>query len=111
MTYDPVSVHSVTGDSDGTSNGIVAKHGRIKVHKVVLQSDGSNAVSVALNDHGTIGSSAVIVGLANNQSTEGTPDSYVRLTQSDFDPPVPFEVGLSIDVTGNGATVRVYYTA
>lgn len=110
MSYDPVSYHIVTADETGGSNGIVPKHGRIKIHKVVLQGDGSNAVAVALHDAATIVGTAVI-GLANHETVVDVTGKYTTITQSDFNPPVPFEVGLSIDVTGTGAIARVYYTA
>ena len=104
--YGDATVRVLTADETGTSNGIVAKHGRIRVHKVVLESATSNAVtSVALHDALTVTGTEVI-GLTTN---EVTATIYQRYAEANFDPPVPFEVGLSVNITGT-ATCRIYYT-
>jgi hypothetical protein len=103
--YDPVNVFIRTADSDGTSNGIVAT-GRIKVHKVVLSGDSSNLVTALLYNSNAIGVAGTeLIALASPIAAP-----FGRNQFADFNPPVPFEIGLSIDITGNGAVCRVYYT-
>lgn len=107
--YDPAMVHSITADEDGVSNGLVTKHGRILVHKLVLDGGASNAeLSVLVHDFATVaGAPTAKLGLrVPVVATGGVFGSYA---ESNFDPPVPFEVGLSINVTNTG-TVRIYYT-
>jgi hypothetical protein len=105
--YDPALVHVVTADETGTSNGIVAKHGRILVHKIVLHGGASNAqLSVVLHDALTITGTAKAGLQVPVVATGSVFGSYAEV---DFNPPVPFEIGLSIDVTNTG-TVRINYT-
>lgn len=107
--YDPVSVRVTTADESGASNAIVSTHGRIKVHKVVIDGATSNAQCiVAINDHTAIGSSAVVIGLRTAEVATGS--VFTTYAETVFNPPVPLEVGLSIDMTNTG-TCRVYYTA
>ena len=106
--YDPVSVFVVTADSDGTSNGIVVKHGAIKIHKVVISGGASNVqLGVLIYDAASITGTSVISVQVPVVATASVFDSYQEVT---FSPPVRLEVGLSIDVVNTG-TVYVYYTA
>jgi hypothetical protein len=105
--YDPAHVHVTTADETGNSNGIVAKHGRILVHKVVIDGATSNAqASVLLHDALTITGTAKI-GLRTLEVATGS--VFGTYAEVNFNPPVPFEVGLSIDHTNTG-TCRIYYT-
>lgn len=105
--YDPVSVRVVTADETGTSNVLVITHGRILVHKVTLSGGASNTqLGVLLHDAATITGTAIIQVQTPVVATGSVFGSYA---ESSFDPPVPFEVGLSIDVVNTG-TVRIYYT-
>ena len=105
MGYDEAYVLVRTASEPASSNGLVAK-GRIRIHKVVLQGDGSNALSVDLYNALTA-TGTIQIGVVQHATT-GT--VFSRLAQSDFDPPVVFDVGLSMTFTGNGGTVRIYYS-
>jgi len=77
------------------------------VHKVVLDGGTSNAqLIVAIHDALTITGTAVIGLRTKEVATGGVFETYA---ESNFDPPVPFEVGLSIVLTNTG-TCRIYYT-
>ena len=111
--YDPVTVFSVSADSDGASNGIVPQTTNatgVLIHKVVLRNatNSSNIVSVVLNDHPNIGSSATLIAL--NTSQTGVALTWEQYKSESFDPPVPFSRGVSLDLTGTNASVLVYYT-
>lgn len=112
--YDPVSVFTVAADSDGASNGIIAASNGVGVlvHKVVLRQtvSGSNVVSVALNDHDVIGSSATLINLTTNSTGGAAGEAWERYRAESFDPPVRFDKGVSIDVTGTSVSVTIYYT-
>ena|SRR3990167_197227 len=103
---DPVSVLVLTVDSLAATNALVSTHGRILVHKVTLTGNGSNALTVDLYNALTVTGSAVIV-LAMGSQAAGIFDRYA---EANFDKPVPFDIGLTVDLTGNGGTVRIYYT-
>ena len=111
--YDPVTVFSVSADSDGASNGIVPQTTNatgVLIHKVVLYNatNSSNVISVAMNDHAAIGSSATLIFLTTSQS--GAVGTWEQYKSETFNPPVPFNQGVSLDLTGTNASVRVYYT-
>mgnify|MGYP001607839095 FL=1 len=103
--YDPANVFVGTADSDGASNGIVAI-GAIKIHKVVLEGDGSNVLTVQLHNQASITGTAEISLAAN----EVFATEFKRYTEANFSPPVRFGVGLSVNITGNAGTYRVYYS-
>lgn len=105
--YDASFVHVVTSDEAAASNGLVTKHGRILVHKVVLDGGASNAeLSILLYDATTATGTAKIGLRVPVVATGGVFGSHA---QADFSPPVPFEVGLSSDIANPG-TARIYYT-
>ena len=111
--YDPVTVFSVSADSNGGSNGIVPQTTNatgVLIHKVVLRNatNSSNVISVTMNDHPNIGSSATVIALSTNES--GAVGTWERYTSETFNPPVPFSRGVSLGLTGTNASVFVYYT-
>jgi hypothetical protein len=113
--YDPVSVYTVTADENGSSNAIISALSNstgILVHKVILENttNGSNVVSVAINDHQTIGSSATLIRLSTSSHGGAGADAYQRYAVETFRPPVPMQSGVSINVTGNGASATIHYT-
>ena len=113
--YDPCTVFTVAADSDGGSNGIISnatsKVG-VRIHKLVLRqtTSGSNVVSVLLNDHVSIGSSATLIALSSSSMGGAAGDAYARYTSESFDPPIAFQNGVSIDITGTAASCSIYYT-
>ena len=113
---DPVSIYTTTTDDNGSSNNVISTTATnatgILIHKVVLRqtTNGSNAVSVILNDHRTVGSSATLIALSTNSYGGAAGDAYARYASESFDPPVHFTKGLSIDVTGTGVSTSIYYT-
>jgi hypothetical protein len=112
--YDPVTIFTVTADSHGSSNKITGSTNvtSILVHKVVLRnsSNGSNVVTVQLNDHLTIGSSATLIALSTVNQGGAAGDLFQRYTSETFDPPVSFSKGLSIDVAGADVSASIFYT-
>jgi hypothetical protein len=103
--YDDLYVHVVTADEAAASNGIVAK-GRIRIHKVVLEhADGAAVLSAQLHNQLTVTGTAEI-SLTTNLA-DGT--TFQRYTEANFNPPVPFSVGLSTNITGTGSC-RIYYS-
>ena len=113
--YDPCSVFTTAADSDGGSNGIIANTSTkvgVRIHKVVLRqtTSGSNVVSVLINDHVSIGSSATLISLSTNSLGGAAGDAYARYTAESFNPPVFFQNGVSIDITGTSASCSIYYT-
>ena len=105
--YDPAIVLVGTADSDGTSNAIVAK-GAIKIHKVVLEGDGSNILTVKLyDDINTSNAAKAYISLAANEVFSG---EFKRYSEANFNPPVRYDLGLSVDITGNAGTYRIYYS-
>lgn len=113
MSYDPVTVFNTAVDSPGSSNAIVASAGRIYVHKVALRqtgATGSSALAVLINDDAEIGTTNHVIALLTSSEGGVAANEYPRYKEVDFNPPVPIERGLSIDVTGTGAAVSVYYT-
>ena len=111
MFYDPVSIRTVTADENGSSNALVSNC-IILVHKVVLRqsTSGSNVVSVLINDHATIGSSATLIALSTNSQGGAAGDAYQRYASETFSPPVQFIAGVSIDVTGTSVSCSLHYT-
>lgn len=103
--YDDCYAHVGTADEAAASNGIVAK-GPIRIHKVVLEGDGSNALQVQFHNQLTVTGTAEINLAANEQFA----NEFQRYCEADFSPPIRFGVGLSINLTGNGGTYRLYYT-
>jgi hypothetical protein len=102
---DEAYVHVVTADENSASNGLVAK-GAIFIHKLVLEGDGSNALQAQLHNKLTVTGTAEISLAANEQfATE-----FTRYQSETFDPPMRFNVGLSVDLTGNAGTARIYYS-
>ena len=116
MGYDSVSLYTTAADESGTSNNIInstTNKTGILVHKVVLRQTGgggSTAISVLLNDDTNIGTTNHMIALSTNSMGGAAPDAYTRYTSETFEPPVPFQRGLSADITGTGASVTVYYT-
>lgn len=103
--YDDLYVHVVSADETAASNGLVAK-GAIRIHLVVLEGDGSNALQVQLHDQLTvIGTAEISLAMNEQFATE-----FERYRSEQFDPPIRFNTGLSINLTGNGGTARIYYT-
>jgi len=102
---DPVYVHVVTTDEAAASNGLVAK-GAIYIHKVVLEGDGSNALTVQLHNQLTVTGTAEI-SLA---ATAYAAAIFNRYVEANFGSPIRFGVGLSTNLTGNGGTCRIYYS-
>ena len=103
--YDDAYVFVATTDDAAASNAIVAK-GAIRIHKVCIEGDGSNVVSVQLHNALTVTGTAEISLTVNEQfATE-----FGRYAGSNFEPPFRFGVGLSINITGNAATARIYYS-
>lgn len=115
---DAVTVFTVTGDSDGASNGIInatTNRTGVLIHKVILgvtSNLASNALSVAINDHANIGSSAVRIFLSTSSSSAFAEDEYERYISETYDPPVLFTQGVSLDFSGLAAGWRafVHYT-
>ena len=106
--YDNLKVLRVTADSVAASNGLVTNSVIALIHKVVLVGDGSNVVSANIHDDTNASNAALIkISLSSNEefATE-----FDRFVQSDFNPPVEFTTGVSIDVTGNTVVAYVYYT-
>ena len=106
--YDSVRVLRVTADSVAASNGLVTNNVITRIHKVVLIGDGSNVVSVNIHDDTNASNAALIkIALSTNEQFAG---EFERFEQADFNPPVEFNKGVSIDVTGNAVVVYAYYT-
>ena len=61
-----------------------------------------------MNDHANIGSSATLIAL--NTSQTGVALTWEQYKSESFDPPVPFNRGVSLDLTGTNASVFVHYT-
>ena len=116
MSYDSVSIYTTAADESGASNNVInttTNKTGILVHKVALRQTGgggSTAISVLLNDDQNIGTTNQLIALSTNSMGGAAPDAYARHTSEAFDPPVPFQRGLSVDITGTGASVTVYYT-
>ena len=111
--YDQATVFSVSADSDGASNGIInatTNKSAVLIHKVVVYNatNGSNLVSVALNDHANIGSSATLIFLTTYPS--GAATTFKQYASETFEPPVLFKAGVSLNLTGTNASVLVYYS-
>ena len=103
--YDDCQVHVGTADETAASNGIVAK-GSIRIHKLVIEGDCSNALQVQVHNQLTVTGTAEI-SLAMNEQFSG---EFERYKDVSFSPPIRFSVGLSFNVTGNGGTYRLYYS-
>ena len=116
--YDSVSVYRTTGDESGTSNGIISATASsnktaIRVHKVVLvleSGNASTAMTVVINDHLTIASSATIISLAASSGSAMAEDEYDHYVEANFSPPVQFNTGLSVNVGTQPCACYVYYT-
>ena len=103
--YDDLYVHVVTADEAAASNVLVAK-GAIRIHKVCIEGDGSNVVSVQIHNAATVTGTAEISLTVNEQfATE-----FGRYAEANFHPPMRFGVGLSTNITGNAAVCRIYYS-
>ena len=106
--YDDVYVRRVTADENAASNGLVSNAVSIRVHKVVVTGDGSNAVSVDIHDDSNASNAALIkISVASNERFAG---EFSRFTQANFSPPVSFNTGVSFNLTGNTAVVYLYFT-
>jgi len=104
--YDNASVLSVTSNSVAASNAIVSGGGAIRVHKVTLNGDGSNALILDVYNQLTVTGTPEI-SIRANQEFSG---QFSRYIEADFDPPVEYNVGLTLAFTGNGPIGKVYYT-
>jgi hypothetical protein len=99
--YDDVLVYV----GAASSNAILPAVG-LRIHKVVLQhADGAAALSIAIFDAATATGTAKI-GLTTDLA-DGT--TFNRQAEANFSPPVRFQDGVSVTVTGTG-TYRIYYS-
>ena len=106
--YDNLRVLRVTADSVAASNGLVTNSVIALIHKVVLTGDGSNVVSANIHDDSNASNAALIkISVSAN---ENFANEFDRFVQADFNPPVAFTTGISVDVTGNTVVAYVYYT-
>ena len=106
--YDDVQVRRVTADENAVSNGLVTNSVMVRVHKVVVTGDGSNAVSVDLHDDSNASNALLIkISVSSNEVFSG---EFERYTQADFNPPVEFKSGVAFNVTGNTVVAYLYYT-
>lgn len=105
MAMDPVKQLRLTASQGAATNGITFP---VLVHKVVLNSAGP-ATTIA---------SALLFDAATATGTEKVrlqTDLYAAalargMAVLDFNPPVPFDVGISTTISGSaGVTVDVYY--
>ena len=115
--YDPVSIYTVTADENGSSNALIGTPTNatgVLIHKVAMRNTGaqsSNVVSVLINDHATIASSATLIALSTNTTGAAAGASAFEAYMSEtYDPPVRFTSGLSFNVTGAGVSVSIFYT-
>ena len=116
--YDPVTVFSVSADSDGASNGIInatTNRSGVLIHKVILALTGtglaSSSVSVAINDHANIGSTATRLFLKTSANGTFAEDEYESYVSETYDPPARFDAGVSINFTGLASTTCfIHYT-
>lgn len=109
--YDDLQVFGSNGDSIAASNVLIAQNSNkvsVRVYKVVLIGDGSNALTLAIHDDENNSNSSLIkISMAANQEYSG---QFRRQTVQDFNPPVVFNSGVSFNITGNGGTYYAYYT-
>ena len=106
--YDHLSVRRITTDENAASNGLVTNSVLALIHKVVVTGDGSNVVSADIHDDSNASNAALIkISLASNERFAG---EFSRFTQADFNPPVQFTSGVSVNVTGNTVVAYIYYT-
>ena len=106
--YDDVYVLRVTGDSVAASNGLVSNAVSVRVHKVTIDGALSNSTSVAIHDDSNASNAALIkIRVATSPAFAGTFELY---KEADFNPPVVFSTGISLDLTGTGAVVYLYYS-
>ena len=109
--YDAVSVHTVSADENAASNGLISNGVAtvLYLHKAVLTGDGSNAVLADVYDDINVSNSATIK-VSMNTSEVSDAGQYERMITLDFNPPIAFNKGVSSNLTGNTATLRLYYT-
>ena len=114
--YDPATTYTTAADESGASNNIInatTNKTGILVHKVALRqtgATGSGALAVLINDDTTIGTTNHRIAVLTSSEGAVAANEYPRYKSEDFNPPVPFHRGLSVDVTGTGVSVTVYYT-
>lgn len=105
--YDAVLVRRVSSaaDENAASNALVSNSHYVLCHKVVLDTPGSAALRVEIHDD--INSSAA----SRIKIALQTPDdATVSQTHSlDFNPPVPFTLGVSFNFTGDNAGACYFY--
>ena len=106
--YDDVYVRRVAADENAASNGLVSNAVSVRVHKVSIVGALSNATSVNIHDD-TNASNALLIKaqLSTSPAFAGTFELYAEAT---FGPPIAFNTGISLDLTGTGAVVYLYYT-
>jgi hypothetical protein len=115
MYDDPVAVFVASASSLDVSNGLInvfngsgeltARITPIKVHKVVVEGVGTNALKVELH-HASNSSGTAVISLAANETYSTV---FSRYNEADFYPPIRFNTWISIALTGVG-TYRIYYT-
>jgi 3-dehydroquinate dehydratase len=99
--YDDVLSLRFTGDTNA------ALPARTKVHKIVLINGTTSAVaSIKVHDAATVTGNPV----AEIHSNLLTTDTYEKYSQSNFQSPLFFERGVSLDITGTSAVGYLYYT-
>ena len=113
--YDPCLVFVASATSLDVSNGLISRYNGsgeflanvtpIRVHKVVVEGVGTNALTVALH-HASNASGTAVVSLSANETYSTV---FSRYNEADFNPPIRFNTWISIALTGIG-TYRVYYT-
>jgi len=105
MSYDPATVAVKTASESAASNSVMAVP--CLIHKVCLRNtNGSNAVSIAIYDAATATGTAKI-DISTNLA-DGT--AYELSREITFDPPVRFDTGVSTTVAGSNATARIHFT-
>ena len=105
---DDAYVRRVTADENAASNGLVSNAVSVRVHKIILTGDGSNAVSADIHDDANASNATLIkISVASNERFSG---EFSRFTQADFNPPILFDTGVSFNLTGNTAVAYLYYS-
>jgi hypothetical protein len=94
---DDSQVRRLTADSDGTSSGFTFP---VFIHKVQLHGGTDDATDVKLH---------AAVSITGDAKVHIKSAAEVVVSE-DFAPPVRFQKGMSVDITGSGAIAYIYYT-
>jgi len=106
--YDDVYVRRVSADENAASNGLVSNAVSVRVHKVTIDGALSNATSVAIHDDSNASNAALIkINISTSPMYAGTFELYKDVS---FNPPVVFNSGISLNVTGTGVVAYLYYS-